>query len=50
LTTFSTFSAEVVKLLSERRYGWGLAHIASHLFGSVVMTVPGMLTVKGLHA
>jgi CrcB protein len=48
LTTFSTFSAEVVTLLSEQRYGWGLVHIASHLFGSVVMTVLGILTVKGL--
>jgi CrcB protein len=50
LTTFSTFSAEVVTLLSEQRYGWSLVHIASHLFGSVVMTVLGILTVKGLQA
>jgi fluoride exporter len=50
LTTFSTFSAEVVTLLSEQRYGWGLVHIASHLVGSVVMTVLGILTVKGLQA
>jgi fluoride exporter len=50
LTTFSTFSAEVVTLLSEQRYGWGLVHVASHLLGSVVMTVLGILTVKGLQA
>jgi CrcB protein len=49
LTTFSTFSAEVVTLLSEQRYTWSLMHIASHLFGSVAMTVLGILTVKGLH-
>jgi CrcB protein len=48
LTTFSTFSAEAVTLLWEQRYGWGLVHIASHLFGSIAMTVLGMLTVRGL--
>lgn len=50
LTTFSTFSAELVGLLYEHRYAWGLAHIASHLFGSVVMTVLGMLTMRELQA
>ena len=47
LTTFSTFSAEAITLLSEQQYGWGLVHTASHLFGSIAMTVLGILTVRG---
>lgn len=46
LTTFSTFSAETVALLLREQYGWALAIISSHLFGSLVMTVLGMLTIK----
>ena len=50
LTTFSTFSAESVTLLARAQYGWALAHIATHLAGSIVMTVLGMLTIKLLKA
>ena len=50
LTTFSTFSAESVTLLARAQYGWALAHIATHLAGSIVMTVLGMLTMKLLKA
>ena len=50
LTTFSTFSAEAVTLLARAQYGWALAHIATHLAGSIVMTVLGMLTIKLLKA
>ena len=50
LTTFSTFSAEAVTLLARAQYGWALAHIATHLAGSIVMTVLGMLTMKFLKA
>ena len=48
LTTFSTFSAESVGLLSTGRYGWALAHTASHLAGSVCMTVLGIDTIRHL--
>jgi CrcB protein len=48
LTTFSTFSAEAVTLLSRQQYVWAAAHVGSHLFGSVAMTVLGILTVKAL--
>jgi len=48
LTTFSTFSAEAVTLLSRQQYGWAAAHVGSHLVGSVVMTVLGIVTVKAL--
>jgi CrcB protein len=45
LTTFSTFSAEAVDLLSRAQYGWAFAHILSHLLGSLVLTILGFLTV-----
>ncbi|MDH2911734.1 fluoride efflux transporter CrcB [Kosakonia sp. HypNH10] len=38
LTTFSTFSAEVVFLLQEGRAGWALLNVAVNLLGSFVMT------------
>jgi CrcB protein len=46
LTTFSTFSAEAVTLISRSEYFWALAHTTVHLGGSLVMTVLGMLTVN----
>lgn len=46
LTTFSTFSAESVELLSSQQYGWALLHIGSHLAGSMLMTVAGIMTVR----
>lgn len=45
LTTFSTFSAEAVTLLSRQQYGWAAAHISTHLLGSLAMTGLGILTV-----
>ena len=50
LTTFSTFSAEAVTLISRNEYLWALAHTAVHLGGSLVMTVLGMLTINLLKA
>jgi len=38
LTTFSTFSAEVVFLLQEGRIGWAFINVALNLFGSFMMT------------
>ncbi len=49
LTTFSTFSAETVTLLMRGQYAWGSAIIASHLGGSLLMTVLGIQTFKWLH-
>jgi len=48
LTTFSTFSAEAVTLLSRGQYAWAGAHISAHLVGSMSLTVLGMLTMKFL--
>lgn len=50
LTTFSTFSAEVVTLLARAQYLWALTSAATHLFGSLAMTALGMYTVKVLEA
>ena len=50
LTTFSSFSAEAVGLLMESRYAWVSLLISSHLIGSIVMTVLGIVTVRGLTA
>ena len=38
LTTFSTFSAEVVFLFQEGRVGWALMNIAINMLGSFAMT------------
>ena len=46
LTTFSTFSAEVVTLLQQGRSLWALGAAAAHLCGSVVMTVAGIGTIN----
>ena len=48
LTTFSTFSAEVVHLISRQQYGWALAEIVLHLLGSLAMTSLGLLSVRGV--
>jgi len=45
-TTFSTFSAETVTLLMRGQYVWGAAIIATHVGGSLLMTVLGMETFK----
>jgi fluoride exporter len=46
LTTFSTFSAEVVSLLQAGRVGWALAAIATHVAGSLVATLAGIASVE----
>jgi fluoride exporter len=46
LTTFSTFSAELLTLLREGRVLWAFAGMAIHLGGSVLMTFAGMATLS----
>ena len=48
LTTFSTFSAEVVYLLQRQQLGWGLVTIGLHLGGSLSMTALGWWTWRAL--
>jgi CrcB protein len=46
LTTFSTFSAEVVNAMLRGQPGWALAIAAAHLAGSLLLTVLGLATVR----
>jgi CrcB protein len=46
LTTFSTFSLEVVSLLQQGRLLMASAAIGAHLVGSLVATVAGIATVE----
>lgn len=48
LTTFSTFSAEVVTLLQTGRPLWSMGAIALHVVGSLLLTFAGMATVTVL--
>lgn len=50
LTTFSSFSAEVVSMLQSERYQWALATVALHVLGSLIMTVIGIRLVESWHA
>jgi CrcB protein len=42
LTTFSSFSAEVVSMLGQQRYALALGTAALHLCGSLLLTVAGI--------
>ncbi len=44
LTTFSTFSAEVVGLIGRAQYGWAVLAAGAHLVGSLSMTALGLLS------
>jgi len=46
LTTFSSFSAEVVNLLMLQRYALALGTAGLHLVGSLLLTVAGIWTVQ----
>jgi CrcB protein len=48
LTTFSSFSAEVVQMLRQDRIMWAFSTAALHLVGSLLMTFAGFATVAGL--
>lgn len=48
LTTFSTFSAEVVDLLERHHYGWVATLVASHVLGSVLAVIAGIGTIRVL--
>jgi CrcB protein len=48
LTTFSTFSAEITTLLLRREWLWGAVGIASHVIGSLLLTVVGILLMRAV--
>jgi CrcB protein len=50
LTTFSTFSAEIVTLLLRKEYWWGTIAIAGHVVGSLAMTILGILLIRAVYA
>jgi CrcB protein len=50
LTTFSSFSAEVVTMLQQARYALALGTASVHLFGSLALTLLGLKTVALLWA
>ena len=46
LTTFSSFSAEVVTLLMQQRYALALGTASLHVAGSMLLTVAGIWTAN----
>ncbi len=46
LTTFSSFSAEVVAMLQQGRWALALGTSALHLLGSLALTILGLKTVS----
>ena len=50
LTTFSTFSAEIVTLLQQGRLGWAMGAAVVHVVASVAMTFAGIATVMWTRA
>lgn len=48
LTTFSTFSAETMTLFLRQQYGWAMATVSAHLFGSLAMTFAGIFLMRFL--
>jgi CrcB protein len=46
LTTFSTFSGETVTLMLRQQYAWTAAIVASHVLGSIALTLAGIALVR----
>lgn len=50
LTTFSTFSVEVVTMLARGAIGWAMATAGVHLVGSLALTALGIAAANALFA
>ena len=48
LTTFSTFSVEVVTLIARHEYWWALGAASVHLVGSLVLTAIGIVAANAI--
>ncbi|HJV70935.1 fluoride efflux transporter CrcB [Ideonella sp.] len=48
LTTFSTFSVEVVTLIGRQEYGWALGTAGVHLMGSLLLTGLGVALARAM--
>ena len=46
LTTFSTFSAEVMALIQQGRLSWAFAAISAHVIGSLALTFLGIASAN----
>ena len=46
LTTFSAFSGETVMLMLRQQYAWTAAIVASHVLGSIALTLAGFALVR----
>jgi len=46
LTTFSTFSVEIVALLQASKFEYAISTIAIHVIGSLIFTVLGILSLN----
>ena len=46
LTTFSTFSLEMAQLLQQEKWLWLFIGISSHVLGSIIMTLLGLVSVS----
>lgn len=46
LTTFSTFSAEVMTMLQAGKYVWAMGSVSAHVIGSLLMTFAGFALVN----
>ena len=46
LSTFSTFSGDVVTLLSRQEYLWSTFAITAHVVGSILLTILGIFTAR----
>lgn len=50
LTTFSTFSAEVLGLLQQQRTLWAMGLVSLHVCGSLAMTFGGIMAFNACRA
>ena len=48
LTTFSTFSAEVIQLLQAQRWWTAIAWAGTHLLLSLLLTIAGMASMQAM--
>jgi CrcB protein len=48
LTTFSSFSAEVVEMMQTGEYTWAVGTALLHVIGSLVLTFLGIMTYQAL--
>jgi fluoride exporter len=48
LSTFSSFSAEVVASLQQGKFGWAIGEVGIHVAASLAMTALGIATVAGV--